>query len=176
MLGEQLEIRGSSSRDRHEIELLYPQAFPDEDLVPVVRELLPDTTVTTSIIAVKDDLIVGNVIFTKCGVKDGGISVALLAPLAVRPDFQRQGIGGALVRAGLQQMKNNGVDLVCVLGDPAYYGRLGFEQESALAAPFPLPVEWASAWQSQTPGEDVAPYSGRLQVPEQWNRRELWSP
>jgi len=50
-----------------------------------------------------------------------------LSPLGVVPNMQRQGIGSELVEAGLEACLSQGVDLVFVLGSPAYYGRFGFE-------------------------------------------------
>ena len=60
-----------------------------------------------------------------------------LAPVAVAPDRQRRGIGAALVRAGLARLPGR---FVVVLGDPAYYGRLGFSRDRArrLTSPYPL--------------------------------------
>jgi putative acetyltransferase len=49
-----------------------------------------------------------------------------LAPVAVLPEFQRQGIGSQLIRDGLERCKQAGYDAVVVLGDPAYYFRFGF--------------------------------------------------
>jgi putative acetyltransferase len=57
---------------------------------------------------------------------EGGIPALALAPLAVRPDFQNQGIGSALVREGLEAARLLGHRIVIVVGDPAYYGRFGF--------------------------------------------------
>lgn len=54
-----------------------------------------------------------------------------LAPLAVRPDCQRQGIGMALTRAGLNACRLAAIEAVVVLGDPGYYSRLGFSAERA---------------------------------------------
>jgi putative acetyltransferase len=56
----------------------------------------------------------------------------------VRPDRQRRGIGGALIRAGLDRARGEGWEAVIVLGDPAYYPRFGFSAAQAchLAAPF----------------------------------------
>jgi putative acetyltransferase len=59
------------------------------------------------------------------------IKALALAPLAVLPEYQRQGLGSALVRAALDQAKNAGWDAVFVLGDPAYYRRFGFDVEAA---------------------------------------------
>jgi len=58
-----------------------------------------------------------------------------LGPLAVRPDRQRQGIGGELVRTGLARLTTAGAGGVVVLGDPAYYGRFGFKATPGLRLP-----------------------------------------
>jgi putative acetyltransferase len=55
-----------------------------------------------------------------------------LAPVAVRPSFQKQGVGATLIREGLDRAKDEGWMCVFVLGDPAYYGRFGFRVESAI--------------------------------------------
>ena len=153
---------------------MYPQAFPDEDLVPLVRELLDDSRITMSLVATTNSKIVGNVIFTTCGVEGGDARIALLAPLAVAPDHQRQGIGGALVRDGLQKLREARFALVCVLGDPAYYGRLGFVPDKRVTTPYPLPAEWNDAWQSQHLG-DATTFDGRLLVPSPWQHEKLWT-
>jgi putative acetyltransferase len=60
-----------------------------------------------------------------------------LAPLAVRPDRQRSGIGARLIRAALERAKGDGWQAVFVLGDPDYYRRFGFD--SSLASGFSSP-------------------------------------
>ena len=171
-----LEIRDSSLADLPAIESLYPEAFPDEDLLPFVRDLLVDESVTTSLVGVIDSRIVGNVIFTLCGVEGGQADISLLAPLAVTPSRHGQGIGSELVRAGLQRLQDNGVSAVCVLGDPAFYGRLGFRRSTSIQPPYRLPAEYDGAWQSQDLGEAGPARSGVLTVPRQWQQRSLWSP
>ena len=161
--------------DTAAIESLYPKAFPDEDLLPLVRELLQDPTIAMSLVGAINAQVVGHVIFTNCGVTGSCIKAALLGPLAVAPTWQRQGIGSALVRAGLQRQKEQ-VDLVFVLGDPAYYGRLGFTQEALIEPPFRLPVEWSEAWQSQYLVDTTLPCAGKLSVPPQWRQPSLWAP
>lgn len=168
-----MQIRQSTSDDVAGILALYPQAFPEEDLVPVVTALLEDPPIRMSLIATIDEEIVGNVIYTTCSVEGEDARIALLAPLAVSPGFQRQGIGSKLVHDGLHRLGEADFDLVCVLGDPAYYGRLGFVPERRVGTPFPLPPEWADAWQSRPLG-DLA-IAGNLLVPAQWQRPELWS-
>ena len=169
-----MQVRESTTADVPGIVALYPRAFPDEDLVPVVEALLEDPPIRMSFVATIDQRIVGHVIFTNCSVDGSDVRVALLAPLAVAPDSQKQGIGSALVREGLRRLQDTGFSLVCVLGDPAYYGRLGFKTERDVETPYLLPAEWGAAWQSQY--LDKAPAcTGKLLVPAQWQHPELWS-
>ena len=151
-----IEIRESVEGDASAIEALYPEAFPDENLLPLVCDLLRDVAVTTSLVGVVDSRIVGHVIFTKCSVVGSDVSTSLLGPLAGAPAWQRQGVGRAIVRAGLRRLEDMDVNLVFVLGDPAYYERLGFRPESLVEPQFPLPAEWDGAWQSQSVGETMA--------------------
>lgn len=171
-----LEIRDSVPGDLGAIESLYPEAFPDEDLLPLVRDLLRDTEVTTSIVGEIDPQIVGHVIFTNCGVVGRRTSAALLGPLAVIPAWQGRGIGSALLRAGLRRLKKRGVCIVCVLGDPAFYGRFGFLPESSITPPFRLPAEYDGAWQSLKLIDLAVAHSGKLSVPKQWRQPSLWRP
>ena len=173
---DKLEIRESVDDDSAAIEKLYPEAFPDEDLLPVVRDLLRDPTIRLSLVGTIDSRIAAHVIFTYCGVAGSSIKSALLAPLAVAPTWQRQGLGTAIVRAGLQRVQDADVRLVCVLGDPAYYGRLGFVPESLVQPPYRLPAEWDDAWQSQYLGDSSIPVAGKLSVPAQWLQPALWAP
>ncbi len=173
---DRLDIRECRRDDWAAIESLYSEAFPDENLLPLVQALLNDTTVTISLVGTIDMQIVGHVIFTTCGVVGQSIKAALLAPLAVAPAWQRQGIGSAIVRAGLRRLKNTGVNRVFVLGDPAFYERFGFVPESLVEPPYPLPAEWKWAWQSQGLGEPTTPCAGTLSVPPQWLQPSLWTP
>jgi putative acetyltransferase len=171
-----LNIRESTQYDVAAIESLYPKAFPDEDLLPVVRALLEEPEIGMSLVAIADSNVAAHVFFTRCEVEGCDIKTALLAPLAVTPACQRQGIGTSLVRDGLQRLQETGVQLVCVLGDPAYYSRLGFESEALVEPPYALPAEWEGAWQSQYLGDDAKACAGKLSVPPQWQHRELWAP
>ena len=175
-MSDELSIRRSSEDDIVAIEAIYPAAFPDEDLLPVVRSLLHGPVAALSLVATIDAQIVGHVIFTQCSVVGDSTDVALLAPLAVAPSRHRQGIGTAIVRAGLSELESAGVGRVFVLGDPAYYERFGFLSDSQVEPPYPLPAEWDGAWQSRGVGNEGRPCSGKLSVPLQWQERSLWLP
>ncbi len=173
---EDPEIRTAAPGDLDEIESLYPEAFPDEDLLPLVRELLEESNATLSLVATAGSSIVGHVIFTGCRVGDRDGRAALLGPLVVAAARRGCGIGSAIVREGLRRLKDRGVRQVFVLGDPAYYGRLDFRPERRVTPPYELPDEWAEAWQSQCLTEAGAPMSGELLLPRPWLRPELWLP
>ena len=171
-----VQIRQSTTADRPAIETLYPAAFPEEDLLPLVHALLGDPAHTVSLVAESDAGIVGNVIFTFGSEVDSGTRIALLAPLAVAPTVHGQGLGSMLVRAGLAGVQESGAALVCVLGDPNYYGRFGFEPERGVQPPYALPTEWQDAWQSTSALSGSASISGTLSLPDYWLRPELWLP
>ena len=173
---EEIDIRESLPRDIASIEKLYPDAFPDEDLLPLVGELLREEQVVLSLVATADRALAGHVIFTTCAIVGTTDSVALLGPLAVAPARQRQGIGSALVRAGFRRLENAGTSQVYVLGDPAYYRRFGFEPDDDVTPPYPLPEEWHGAWQSLSLGGNKPSLHGKLSVPQPWRQHALWAP
>lgn len=171
-----MEVRESSPDDATSIEELYPKAFPDEDLLPLVRELLTLEPIVLSLVAIADEVLVGNVIFTTCGIEGRPNKVALLGPLAIAPAWQRQGIGSSLVGAALKRLEKAGTNRIFVLGDPAYYGRLGFESDDDVTPPYRLPAEWSGAWQSLSLCGDNLPLRGQLSVPRPWQKQALWAP
>lgn len=171
-----VEIRPSRSDELPAIERLYPHAFPEEDLVPLVRQLLTQEPDILSLIAQTGETLAGHILFTICGMTNGNAKAALLAPLAVAPEWQRQGIGTALIREGLKRLERHGVAHVYVLGDPAYYGRSGFKPETGVAPPYPLPEEYREAWQSLGLASAPLPGHGTLVLPKVWMQPALWGP
>ena len=174
-MANEIEIRTSNEHDSVAIEQLYPRAFPDEDLVPLVRKLLRDTIASTSFVAATGAEIVAHVVFSDCGIAGTTSRVSLLGPLAVTPGRQGRGIGSALVREGLQYLRCTDTSRVLVLGDPAFYRRLGFAREDAIRAPYPLPDVYLGAWQSQPLTAATDEISGILTVPEAWREASLWT-
>ncbi len=98
-----------------------------------------------SLVAVKDGQVVGHILFTRLAIEtQGGFVESLsLAPVAVLPAFQGQGIGSKLVTEGLKACKKLGFNSIVVFGHPDYYPRFGFSSARAkgLDAPFPVPDE-----------------------------------
>jgi len=167
-------IRESMADDLDTLATIYAGAFPDEDLLPLVKELLRNRSGVLSLVATVGSAVVGHVIFTFCRVAGQRDKVALLGPLAVAPDRQRRGIGTALIRDGLDRLEHAGASRVFVLGDPAYYSRVGFAPETRVSPPYPLPEEWRAGWQSIALQETEL--KGALEVPAPWRRAHLWAP
>ncbi len=141
-------VRPEQPGEAHAIGALHDRAFgtPQESrLVEALRAgdaFLADL----ALVAVLDGLLVGHVLFSRIAVLGArpGPAVAL-APLAVDPAHQRRGIGGRLLRAGLDGCRARGETLLVVLGHPAYYARFGFRPgaEQGVLAPFAVPPD---AW------------------------------
>ena len=168
-------LRPAGQDDLPHLTTLYQRAFPDEPLLPLVEALM--TWGVLALVAVDDvGTVAGHVMLSPCSVGGGHDAVALLGPLAVLPMMQRRGLGRALVAGGLERLAARGVVKVLVLGDPAYYSRLGFVPERTITAPYPMPDEWQTAWQSQTlnPAGDLV--AGPLSVLPPWQKKALWSP
>lgn len=94
--------------------------------------------------AYEGEELVGHILFTCASV--GDVPAVLLAPLAVAPSWQRQGVGTALARAGLAASHATGAGLALVLGHPEYYPHFGFEPALPYGIEPPYPVEPAEAW------------------------------
>jgi len=171
-----LTIRQSAPSDTEPILDIYGQTFPDEELRPLVNELLTLGADYFSLLAIRDNNIVGHIGLTLCSVDQTTAKVGLLAPLAVAPSWQRDGVGRKLVEAVCEQAKRLGCHAILVLGDPAYYCRFGFKQEDMVKPPYPLPADWCGAWQSTIIRSTDEQLSGNLSVPGPWRNPSLWAP
>lgn len=169
-------IRNAHTDELEQLNILYSSAFPEEDLLSLVQDLHHDTHNVFSFVFEEQSNIVGHIFFTACHIDKNEDKPALLGPMAVIPNRQRQGIGSLLIRHGLQFLSDQKFNKVIVLGDPNYYGRFGFTQEQAISPPYPLPKEWQNAWQSITlPKAATTNISGQLMVPPSWQNPQLWS-
>lgn len=110
----------------------------------IVEGLREDGALVISLVAETggengDNAVAGHIAFSKAPIDQGGggqdLGWHLLGPVAVRPDLQRRGIGSALVRAGLDALRDLGARGCVLVGDPAFYTRLGFRQAVSLAYP-----------------------------------------
>lgn len=172
---ETLQIRRATPKDLDATAELYAAAFPDEDLVPLIRQLAQDPAVDI-LLAESGGQVIGHIAFTSCNITPGNHAAALLGPLAVAPVRQAKGIGSKLVRHGLERMGRQAVPVVFVLGAPGFYGRFGFTADATVAPPHSLPPQWIDAWQSITLRPIASTLHGKLQVPPPWQPAALWRP
>jgi putative acetyltransferase len=139
-------------------------AFGGSSEANLVDELRAEHTLL-SLVAEVGPLIVGHTMFSRMWINTsaGLVSAVALAPVAVHPDHQRQGIGGQLIREGLEMLRSRGERIVIVLGHPDYYPRFGFSTEKAKLLQSPFPPEAFMAMElSQGSLEDI---QGRVVYP-----------
>ncbi len=101
----------------------------------IVAELRRSGRLALSLVATAGAELVGHVAFSPVTISDGSAGWFGLGPLAVAPSWQLQGIGRALVAAGLERLRARQAAGCVVLGDPAYYRRFGFAPDPDLVLP-----------------------------------------
>ncbi|MCP2670458.1 N-acetyltransferase [Maricaulaceae bacterium EIL42A08] len=165
-------IRLLKADDGPTVLAIYPLAFPDEDLSKLVAKLLTDENVL-SLVATTREHAIAHAAFTRCGSTNGSARLALLGPIAVHPDHQRDGLGKGLIEDGARRLSDQGVNELLVLGDPDYYRHRGFDAPASVSTPYPLKPEWAEAWRSRLLNFNERA-TGTLTVPKPWQAPELW--
>jgi putative acetyltransferase len=139
---ESLEVDVGAERPDHiqGIREVNRQAFGREDEAHLVDALRDGGYAHLSLVAEEGGRVVGHILFSDLPIITGAgtVPALALAPMAVLPGFQRQGIGSALVRRGLDECRRQGHRIVVVVGHPHFYPRFGFSSKLAasLAAPF----------------------------------------
>lgn len=156
-------IREANADDRKAIHAVEAAAFGQSDEADLVDRLIAAGDVVLELVATDDSGIVGHILFSRLAVEgdDGQHQPAIaLAPLAVAPDRQRQGIGLALMSEAHRVLRERGEVLSVVLGDPAYYARSGYSHERAagFSSDYQCEALQALAW-------GAAPMAGRLIYP-----------
>lgn len=129
------------TEERAAIHFVNEAAFGRRDEADLVDALRGEGVVLASVVADLHHRIVGHILFSRMSIETplGSVPAVALAPLAVLPELQRQGIGGQLIRYGLDRLRRQGEQIVIVVGHPDYYPRFGFSTEkvSSLDSPFP---------------------------------------
>lgn len=105
----------------------------------IVGRLREAGALAISLIAEADGEIVGHAAFSPVTISDGTPGWFGLGPVSVVSGRQREGVGSALIRAGLKRLEAEGAAGCTVLGDPAYYARFGYSHDPALTYPCPMP-------------------------------------
>jgi putative acetyltransferase len=128
-------IREERPEDIEEVRILnertFKQAFGQSPEADMVDRLRQKCSRLLSLVATEDNAIVGHIFFSPVRIEGSQIVEGMgLAPLAVIPELQRQGIGSQLVQTGIEVLKSQGSPFIIVLGHPEYHTRFGFQRAS----------------------------------------------
>jgi putative acetyltransferase len=139
-----MEIRSEQTTDAAAVGAVNEAAFGSSKEADIVDTLRRNSAGLISLVAESDGQVVGHILFSPV-LLAGEFDAYLmgLGPVAVLPPYQRQGIGSALVREGLNQCREMGCPAVVVLGHPQYYPRFGFVPASryGISCQFDVPEE-----------------------------------
>ena len=183
-----MRIEEASVTELDDVLSVERAAFGHDDEAELVRALLADPSAEPrlSLLARVGGRPVGHILFTAARIEkpldpESGASlpvpVVILAPLAVVPDAQRQGVGGRLIERGIGLLGHRGVGLVFVVGHPDYYPRHGFEPATpqGFSPPFPMPPEHEDAWMVRALREGLmGSIRGSVACANAMNRPEYW--
>ena len=123
-----IEIRPETPDDIPAIRNVNERAFGAPAEAHLVDRLRAANKAVVSLVAQRDDRVVGHILFSSISVSNapGPVRGVGLAPLSVLPECQKSGVGSRLVRDGLAACERAGYDIVLVLGHVHYYPRFGF--------------------------------------------------
>ena len=144
-----IKIRQEITNDKKEVYEVNSIAFGQDNeakLVNLLREskaFIPEL----SLVATVETKLVGHILFSKIIIIDENgneFESLALAPVAVRPEFQRKGIGRQLIKSGLNKARELKYKSVIVLGHKHYYPKFGFKPVDKwnIKAPFDVPAEF----------------------------------
>lgn len=137
-----IEIRKETEKDFEEVYKIVSSAFENEAEARLVENLRKIPHI--SLVALINDKIVGHICFSPVSIENAEkINFWGLAPMAVAPEFQNQGIGSNLIREGLRTCAEQEIEAIFVLGHKDYYPRFGFEtaKTRGFACEYPVPDE-----------------------------------
>ena len=133
-----IAIADAAQEHEAAVSALHRQAFGGMFEAELVDRLKQDGLAIVSLVAIDGGRVAGHILLSTLAVEIDGrpVASASLAPMAVVPKRQRQGIGSKLVRAGLARLQQGSTQAVIVVGHPDYYQRFGFSAEKVLDTPY----------------------------------------
>lgn len=177
------ELNALTASRQSELRELFYRTFSDadgEEEGKLIAKLSNDlcTSIDDSEIfcfgAIQNSTIIASIFFTRLVVRTQ-IELFMLAPVAVSTKHQRQGVGQALIRFGLEALTQQGVDIVVTYGDPKYYAKLGFLPQPEQKIKAPLPLSMPFGWQGQClSGATFPSITERPRCHEAFNNPLMW--
>jgi len=123
-----IRVRAEESGDHSAVYEINLRAFGQPGEAKLVEALRRNLDTCISLVAERDGQVVGHILFSPVSIEGAGDGIRAmgLAPMAVAPECQRQGIGSELVRVGLKACRDGGYGAVVLVGHPEFYPRFGF--------------------------------------------------
>lgn len=136
----EVTIRQETANDLEAIGKVVADAFEHHPHSNQTEHLLVDRlrqagALSISLVAEADGIIVGHIAFSPVSISGNDCGWYGLAPVSVLPEFQGEGIGSRLIRAGMSQLREMGAKGCVLLGEPEFYGRFGFLVRDGLTLP-----------------------------------------
>ena len=176
-----MNIRLAQETDLDSILKVVETAFSDEEnkvIMNLVQELSRETTTPSikSLVTEVDNQVIAYVSYSPILLKsDPSISGYILAPLAVSPEHQKQGVGSNLINAGIDTLTRDGVGFLLVYGDPAYYGRFGFKDEIGQSFVPPYTLQYPFGWTGMMLNETAVPEEAiQFECVSALSKPDLW--
>jgi len=178
-----MRLAAYNPNDAAIIERLFINTFSDSEgqaegemIGRLVRNFMNSTNTSDfyCFVANDGDQIVGSIFFSRLTF-ERKIDAFILAPVAVKPDYQGKGIGQQLIRFGLDALSREGVELALTYGDPGFYSKVGFHVVTEAAIPAPLTLQHPEGWLAQAlTGNEIQPIKGKSLCVEALNKPEYW--
>jgi putative acetyltransferase len=134
-------IREERPEDIATIRLVNLEAFGQPQEANLIEMLRTNGGILLSLVATYHSQVIGHILYSPvtAGFSENKIGGAGLGPMAVLPEYQRQGVGGKLIEFGITRLKQSGCPFIVVLGHVDYYARFGFRS----ASDYGLKCEWS---------------------------------
>ncbi len=176
-----MRIRVATDLDRENIREVHLSAFSEgekEMVSALAVNLLDEHTnpETISLVAEADGAVVGHVAFSPVFVESNERWVGyILAPLGVKPEYQKCQVGSTLIESGMERLAKTGVNVVFVYGDPKYYGKFGFSADVASGYSPPYELQYPFGWQAVVLTEGgFSASTGKISCVAALNNSALW--
>lgn len=165
-MNHNIVIRSETDTDVGEIAEVTVAAFKTMEISNqteqfIIAALRIAKALTISLVAEVGGRVIGHIAFSPLTISDGTQNWYALGPVSVLPEYQRQGIGKALIEEGLSRLKDMKAQGCCLVGHPEYYRKFGFENMSGLVYEgVPQEVFFALSFDGHTPQGTVTFHDG----------------
>lgn len=178
-----MEFRRHSESDSQDIVSLFTAVFAKSEgeaegalIGRLAKDLLEKTDLEDlfGFVAVDDGRLIGSIFFSRLHFENE-IEAFILSPVAVHTDFQGKGTGQALIKHGLDQLKDRGVRVAITYGDPRFYSKLGFRPISPETICAPFTLSQPEGWLGQSlSGDSLETLSGGCTCVAALNDSAYW--